>query len=298
MKLKYFLFLIYFLGLIPIFLFSQNFATIGAKWTYQVGSGCCNNGNELDFIQWTVWKDTIIHQKNCRMIIKNGVSIEGFSDTMFVYQQGQQVFYYDFYSDNFTLLYDFSKQKNESWVVNSGNCGLNIIVEEVSLITINQHTLKQLKVTSDNSDYEGYIIEKIGYLKKPQPDFSQYCYGLISYLNYYDGLRCYEDPEIGFYDFQISPSCDFVKVSNSKSLINDLKILPNPNDGHFLIHWNSPQKGKIVIYNSLGHMIQEITLDNENQKYLDLTTEVDGIYFLQFSSDTFQYYFKFQVSKN
>ncbi len=293
--MKRFLFLLLF---IPFYLHSQNFAPIGAQWTYQIGSGCCNNGNELDFIQWNVIKDTFVLQQNCRMILKKGSSIEGFSDTMFVYQENQQVFYYDFYSQTFTLLYDFSKQKNESWKVKSGDCELNIIVEEVTNIQINQHSLKQLRVTSNNSDYEGYIIEKIGFLKKPQPDFSQYCHGLVSYLNYYDGLRCYEDPELGFHDFQISPSCDFVKVNKNKPFQQEIKIYPNPTNGQFIVDYKKTvQKGRISIYNSLGQIIQEVNIYQANQNYLDISLEPTGIYFLKLELGNFNEIYNYRIIK-
>ncbi len=282
----------------PFFLYSQNFAPIGAQWTYQIGSGCCNNGNELDFVQWKVIKDTSILQKDCRMLLKKGISIEGFSDTMFVYQENQQVYFYDFYSQSFTLLYDFSKQKNESWVVKSGDCELNVIVEEASTIQINQQPLKQLKVTSTNSDYEGYIIEKIGFLKKPQPDFSQYCHGLISYLNYYDGIRCYEDPELGFHDFQISPSCDYVKVNKNKPFHQDVKIYPNPTDGKFIVEYEkSMQNDQFFIFNSLGQMIQEVKLNHTHQISIDLSLEPSGIYFLKFELINRKEIYNFRIIK-
>jgi hypothetical protein len=195
---------IFWLVLVPWMLYAQPFAPLGAQWTYQINRGCCGNTNLIDFVTWSVEKDTILKNQNCRMIVKNGLQIEGFSDTMFVYQNGLQVFYYDFYSQDFILLYDFSKQKNESWAIRSGSCEFNIMVDSISNIQINGHNLKQLYISSNNSDYNGVIIEKIGFLPRPQPNFALYCYGLVAY-NYYNGLRCYQDPEIGFYDFQIAP---------------------------------------------------------------------------------------------
>ncbi len=262
---------------------AQNFAPLGAKWTYQIGSGCCNNGREKDFVEWSVVQDTFIHQQNCRMLLKKGISIEGFPDTIFVYQDHQQVYYFDFYSHTFTLLYDFGKQKNESWKIQSGECELNVIVKDVSMVTINGQNLKRLEVTSDNSDYEGHIIEKIGYLKKPQPDFALYCYGLVSYLNYYEVLRCYEDTELGFYDFQIAPSCDYVKVN--KEVATDLffKLFPNPTQGNFtILLLHSPvEPTKIYIYNAFGQQLQEELLEYGNQKMISLNNLSDGIYLLQ-----------------
>lgn len=283
---------------LPFLVQSQTFAPLGAEWIYQIGRGCCNNGNEIDFVQWNVIKDTAVSQKNCRMIIKSGVSIEGFADTMFVYQDGQQVYFYDFYSQSFSLPYDFSKQKNESWVIKSGDCGLNVIVEEVSIIPMNQHFLKQLKVTSNNSDYDGYIVEKIGYLKKPQPDFSQYCHGSISYT-YYDGLRCYDDSELGFYDSQIASSCEYVKVSKENPAHQEIKIHPNPSSGKWIVDHKKPvQNSRIAIFSSSGNKVQEMVIQNENPILVDLSNEPSGIYLLKWSyGDLFRVY-KLQLAKN
>ncbi len=273
-------------------IFAQSFAPIGAKWNYQIGSGCCNNGNELDFVEWTVTKDTVIHGKTCRMILKKGIFIEGFPDTIFIYQEQQQIYYFDFYSDTFTLLYDFSKQKNESWLIKSGDCELNIIVKEVSMVNINGHNLKRLQVTSTNSDYEGYIIEKIGFLKKPQPDFSQYCYGLVSYY-YYDGLRCYEDPELGFYDFQIAPSCDYVKVNNENKQNTMFQIYPNPTSGSFTVFFNGfSEWNKVIIHNSLGQIILEDIVIFKSQKTYSLKNQPTGVYFLEIQTSTSKFYYK------
>lgn len=272
------LFIFYF----PILLFAQSFAPIGAKWTYQIGSGCCNNGNEWDYVEWQVFKDTLIKQQNCKMLLKKGISIEGFADTMFVYQNQEQIYFYDFYSENFTLLYDFFKKANESWKVKSGNCELNVMVESVSSININGQNLKQLHVISNNSDFEGVIIEKIGFLKKPQPDFAQYCFGLVSYLNYYDGLRCYEDPEIGFYDFQIAPSCDFVKVNKDKPKELILNVFPNPSRGVFNINSNTPLKNtELNIFNSNGQLVASLYIQDKKSVKVSLENLPNGIYLLQ-----------------
>lgn len=83
------------------------------------------------------------------------------------------------------------------------------------------------------------------------------------------------------------------------SLINDLKIYPNPNDGSFIVHFNNVQAGdySFVIRDMLGQVVysDQDVISGLYKKQINLTGYNKGVYFLSVSNGEKQGTFKIVV---
>ncbi len=212
--------------LICIFLFysgyilAQDFAPVGAEWYYSESFAFSGDENYL-YIKSE--KDTVFHGVTCRELVKNHLlGCSGRPQIEYVYSKNDTVFFWDEAIGKFQILYDFNAKKNSSWIIlqkgsDDGIDTIKVNIDSVVPVTINNRSLKLLYVKYDvidtnplggyNYSYSSKIIEKIGdkgYLFNLFTSDNIACDGNMS-----DGLRCYEDPEFGFYSTGIADSCTY-----------------------------------------------------------------------------------------
>ncbi len=261
------------------FLSAQEFAPVGATWTYKLFWIQGTN-----FPTLTSSKDTIVNNKVCKFL-------EGYLSctyiTPIVYEENGQVFYYDEIGDDFFLLYDFNLNAGESWTIHVPNSWLGLdsivyIVDSVGTFTYNGNILKTQYVHplenygvsfSGGSDI---IYENIGsgnnfFLQ------SHVCDPVTG------PLRCYDDENVGLIKFvpEDTPCNSFGSSVENKINSKEINIYPNPfNDYIFIDTELSVQK--IKIFNAQGVLIQEENNFNWNQK-IELKNKhlVQGLYFVE-----------------
>lgn len=272
--------------------YGQDFAPIGAKWYYSEGFAFSGDEN---FMQIVSEKDTVIHGKSCRKLIK----IRDLYCTKrplieFVYFENGVVYLFDDWANEFQILYDFNSIKNSSWTIklndtDIGEFFIKVNVDSVSEQSINEKLLKVLHVTYDvmNSaleiqlTYTSKVMETIGdvgYLFNLYPISSLFCDG-----NYSMGLRCYDDSEFGFYSTGIVDSCNFVYNWN------DYEFAPIGAEWYYSEHAGgaTPVDSEYVLYKSvkdtviLGSLAKKIErtyyLHNGDTSYLTPYFVMQGI---------------------
>src|SRR5690606_9433313 len=102
---------------------------------------------------------------------------------------------------------------------------------------INLDTLKVLHTTWQSVIHHGRngkIIERIGsslYLLPPL----YLCYGACD-MDYFEGLRCYEDTVIGLYESGLNPCDTIIWLSNENFVqTENFRIYPNPTTDELII---------------------------------------------------------------
>ncbi|MDB5283217.1 MAG: hypothetical protein JWO06_2292 [Bacteroidota bacterium] len=205
---------------------AQTWAPKGAKWTFGVGYA---TSPAIDYTVWTSTGDSLVAGHLCKIIRGRAVGDDLFSP-MITYEDSNRIYIYDPLGQRFTTLYDFNKNAGETWTFRHDTCDLVITVDSTGIDTINGYTLKTLYLSSEDQAFDGKILEHIGHTGRSQPGIVYHCYGEITDMDYYLGLRCYEDSIFGFHSFGIAPSCDYTVtgITTLSSAPFEFKIFPNP----------------------------------------------------------------------
>ena len=198
---------------------APDFGPVGASWYYTLFNPVFSS--DISYLKISSTGDTIVNGRKCRIIEKTAnLEYTGRPDIEYIYQEDSVVWFWDETFEKFQVLYDLTKKEGEYWkieVLDTHNENrldtLRITVDSISTIEINDQILQELHVTyqvisvEHSQPYSSVIIEKIGdihYMFNYSP-FSTLDYdGPVS-----GGLRCYEDPELGFYSTGIAESCDY-----------------------------------------------------------------------------------------
>jgi hypothetical protein len=255
----------------------QTWAPKGAKWTFEIGFA---TNPYLEFREWISIGDTLVSGQICTIIQNSGTSVTGDnSHRLITYEDSNRVYWYN--KNQFTILYDFNKNTGETWTTMEDTCEVVVTVDSTSFVIINGFTLKVQYISTSVSAFRGKVLQYIGHLGQPSPDFNLPCYNIQPDGNYYRGLRCYQDTLIGYYNFGISPSCEYT-TTGTDNLENTLRfqIYPNPSSNYLTIAAEISKEVEFKIYNSLGQLIKEGILDSRNSIiYTDKLT--NGLYVLK-----------------
>jgi hypothetical protein len=272
---------------------AQTWAPKGAKWTFEIGFA---TNPYLEFREWISIGDTLVSGKLCTIIQNTGTSVIGdYSHQLITYEDSNRVYWYN--KNQFTILYDFNKNTGETWTTMEDTCEVIVTVDSTSFEIINGFTLKVQYISTSISAFRGKVLQYIGHLGQPNPDFSLPCYNIQPDGNYYRGLRCYQDTLIGYYNFGISPSCEYT-TTGTDNLENTLsfQIYPNPTSNYLTIAAEISKELEFKIYNSLGQLIKEGVLNSRSAIiYIDELNA--GLYTLKLN-DTTQSAIKYFIVEN
>lgn len=269
---------------------AQDFAPVGAKWHYGAGAAFSPN----TFYMWIESVgDSVVHGRTCQKLMGNyGVDCSFYSSPAFVYHEDSAVYFYEPHLDTFQTLYDFRLSPGESWkTVFYWGWDLDSViatVDSVDFEEINGRLLKQLYVTYEivsgeswggiHMQYNAVISERLGDMEYLFRLFTGHaiCDGTFS-----RGLRCYEDPEIGFYSTGIAPTCDFQWVSvGEEQSVGVIDVHPNPTSG--IVHLSIPaaQDVKCLVMDLTGRQVMGFSVKSD-AVIVDLSKLPDGMYILR-----------------
>ncbi len=276
------------------------FAPIGAEWYYNLPDYMSLNGNDFEYVKITSVKDTIIDTKHCRKLelinsYDNKISAE------YIYQTGDSIYYYNYYSQTFHLLYCFSAKINDTINVHinkfkatdgffSYSDSINNFqykIVSIDTVTIDGKEYKRQKVKSlsayswffyNNLIGESYIIEGIGSV--------EYFFGVSSDITpetVAEMLRCYTDNDIKFKNEEWNIDCDYTTGLNENIQDFSIKVYPNPVTD--IINIESEEIiNNLVVCDNYGKAIIELSANCKNI-VLNMSDWIDGIYYLQIRTD-------------
>ena len=253
--------------------FAQQWAPAGAEWTYGVAYAF---SPQVNYKVWLYDRDTTIAGHTCKVIQRTGSYVSGdLSDNLITYEDSGVVYWY--YANQFTVLYDFNKQAGDSWTIMIDSCSLDVTVDTTGTDTINNRAVRWSTISTPNGAFNGTIIEGIGHTVMPNPNIIYHCFGAIEDMNYYTGLRCYEDSTLWQHSFGSVP-CNYTITSLEKTA-PDMRynVFPNPACDQTAIVEKSGRLYSYVIYNSQGQVIQRKS-SQTNTSIIDLAAFTTGVY--------------------
>jgi hypothetical protein len=243
-----------------------------------------------------VWSagDTMIQNKVCTKLKAVNHDFEPINAqlelTEFVTDYMSGIVYYSndtvyrWYNNEFHVLYDFSGQSGDSWILATGNApfGCNdtstCIVESVGSINLGGNLYNELQVNYTADSYEfihGKINTRFGPTQRylfplPRPcDSSSVDIDQITFI-------CFQDDSL--YYNPTNEACEYYLGLN-ESTLNTISVFPNPSSGKIELLSDIPLK-KIQVVNVLGTTLKEIEA-NLTLKEIDLSELPQGTYYLK-----------------
>ncbi len=278
MKLR-FAFLLFFYFAFNLSAQNTDFAPVGTKWYY----------SDLDYalrsiphIVESVSKENY-QGKLCSKLVTSTVG--PLPSPTYVYSQNDTVFFYSTISNQFEMLYDFTAEVGDQWVVGGvysrdgdGNDLFSdtITVDSMSLLSINGASLKVWYISHGVFyDWGGRIVENIGNLSLFAPK-----YGMWELQVY--GLRCFETPDTVFH-FAPYP-CDtvFWTISETQTLADpeNIKVSPNPFEEKIMLSIDIAGSFDFSLYDQLGRLLGRYPNVSDKQEILTESLP-SGLYFWQ-----------------
>ncbi len=272
--------------------YAQEFAPVGTKWTYGTHIGEAPSVKNSPFYL-EVKEEVQIKDKTCKAIEKT--DINGNTEIVdYIYQSGTEVFFYSEELDDFLLLFDFGAKVDDVLQIGINDEG---VYEDVHFVDLRIDSIgsvdycgEELKVwhvsIPENSesepplyDFNGKIIERIGFLSSFHPVYSLYCAD-------WGSIRCFDDSEHSckFVDYD----CDstFYVLSTEKiDISDDVSLYPNPTTSE--INVTLSETGEFyswAIYNFEGKKIRNGRVPNADVKTFKIESLEDldaGIYYLR-----------------
>lgn len=277
-----------------ILAYSQKaFAPIGAKWYYR-SIESMNPPNE-GYVLIESIGDTILGNKSARILKKRQFQTKGSIVDWgfeFLHIDGEKV--YRWGNGNYYLLYDFTAEKDTSWLIYSRDpnpCYTDSLgrvrVDSTGVRTINNIVLKSIFLSPDDTScwtLGTEILQKLGSLHYLFPDYNNIC-DIMDYPGLVSGLRCYEDPEIGLYKVG-NCSCDslirYVGI-NSLSTVADISVYPVPVENIVQIKLNNTMYSHFEFEVSLIDQTGRLLFRNRfkgSEAQIDLSSYENGIYLI------------------
>ncbi len=271
------------------------FAPVGAKWHYQIWP--FDFPYRVNYTSFSCTGDTIINGKSCSQITIGASqwgSYSGLSNPFFLHYDSNQVFWFNQYSNQFNLLYDFNADIGESWTIKL-QCdttfpivwsdSLVVTVTNVSSMNVNGNSLKVLHLDNFST-----IVEGIGSLGTPYPEITS-CTGIWVDPTAHP-IRCYRDTVIGFFRSSLNLPCDTtynLPVGIEASKPSFIRVSPNPVKDILRIDFDIEVPGKKLIsgFNSSGQLVLQNSFQG-NTYSLDISYLPAGIYSIHIVSEYYQ----------
>ncbi|MNK24823.1 hypothetical protein D3C87_431380 [compost metagenome] len=200
-----------------------------------------------------------------------------------VYVSNDTVFYWD--QDHFSVLYDFSAQVNDHWLlqtgadttINSCNDTSMAVVHAVGTINLDGQNYTELVLGASNGSgvyLAGRANARFGSSQAYLLPFPTNCNSTIVEFDAVS-LVCFQDDEL--YYNPTGETCEYYLSVNNRVKIT-VSVFPNPSVGKFELLSEIPLK-KIKVMNVLGAVLKEFD-SNLTLTEIDLSEMPQGTYYL------------------
>ncbi|MBN8679299.1 MAG: T9SS type A sorting domain-containing protein [Chitinophagales bacterium] len=256
---------------------NTDFAPVWARWTYS------EQNFALKIVPYVLESVEKVNYEGkwCSRLKPVGLS-DVFS--FYISTENDTVYYYSNYTNQFEMLYDFTAEVGDKWVIGGLPATIpdhplpyasdTITVDSISSLYLGGDTLKVWHISNSFwFDWGDRIIEKVGNNQLFEPQF-----GLVE--KYIWGLRCFENSEES-YQF-VSYPCDSIwsTINTTQVPLETLNIQVSPNPFQEKIQITvQPLEDthRFLLYNQLGVLI--FHNDFETSFELETSTLPQGIYY-------------------
>mgnify|MGYP006140835085 FL=1 len=259
---------------------AQDFAPVGAKWYFNHSTV---NPNFISYDVIEVVENAIVNGQDCVELERSFYNADNnleLSDTYYMYEDANKVYYYEEDLSQFCLLYDFNLDVGETYTL---DCWISASTGEPMIVTIdsaywedvNGVSLKVQHISSDDglvSDFYGKTQQRLGNVLFLFPLLENY---------EVSSLRCYEDDVIGNVVLNEIYDCDYSGNPNSVvELENPQYLYPNPVSDYLTVDLDKEK----IIFNVMGERILKT-----KEKYIDVSIFSSGIYFVKVGSQVLRF---------
>jgi len=279
---------------------AQDFAPIGAGWTY---TQWCLSDPLCGFVSLTAVGDTMIAGKTTSIILKHYTGGDITPSNLpadsrkFLYEENKQIFMYDLVYENFKLIYDFNLNVGDSLTIKDSTESSSIFpslpgetsffkirIDSIGILILNSDTL----ITQYTSpifpagagfnvnalQYTGRNIERIGNTSNFLGTSIEMSPG-----GYLPRLICYNDLNINY-----GPAEYCTVGLNETSNEIELKFFPNLFTDRIFINGHVEKLNQITIYDITGRIVHTSKLfpfDNS----IDLSSLQTGMFIISYSDN-------------
>ena len=254
---------------LPFVLQAQtSFAPLGATWTYSFADHVPLSYTYRPF-ELSVNAEELFQGRMCGILDLMNVPPYGtwhgfWMDSLFLYEENDSVYFWSPYSQKFQLLYDFTAEVGDSWVIGGLSVPDHSIYEDFLTVTVD--SIRTLISDGDTVrvwyheesmyfDWGNAIIEGVGSNGFMLPSFGLYESRLGT-------MRCYNDMESN-YQFVHYP-CDTVILNpigvGTGNTLEEIRIVLSPNPVEHILQITSSeqiQDGVLRIFDFQGHLLRE-----------------------------------------
>ncbi len=281
------------------------FAPIGAEWYYTQSESY--NPPQYNYLKHTCIKDSTIAGKRVKVIQKTKFKFGGVTVPMgyeYLYQHGDTISYWK--SGEFHVLYNFSLSKGDSILLYSempNQCEAKTpygwsSIDSVYSATINNHQLKAYYSNHMKGSIWGFdsfpIIEKIGSMQYLLPQ-NAFC-GIMDGEPQIGVLRCYSDPEIGFYQFENIPCDKILSWPDGFTSLNKssgFTVFPNPVSAELFVKSSGgfEEDYTLELFSVKGELVKTECLEGGNSlNRIDVSSLKSGVYVVRLISASGRYF--------
>jgi hypothetical protein len=247
----------------------------GTEWYYEIK----HFNGDITYQHLEYASDTAINSRRTKILVETNTMYDKteWIDHEYIYEDGNQIYWWNKDMEAFTLLYDFGADVGDEWVIDGGWYTITVHVDDVQNVTYNGQTYRMLSVSDPDHLFTGDIICGIGHLNSFFPESP------IAKDYEVDGLRCFwQDGElvlnIGEEDCDTVYHSIHAKVDENEAAFT---VYPNPTDGLLFIETTCAMNYRII--NMFGQTLKVGVLDGKTIERISLP---DGIYFLQTGNST------------
>ncbi|MBO4402894.1 MAG: T9SS type A sorting domain-containing protein [Bacteroidales bacterium] len=259
-----------------------------AEWIYMRPSP---SGPEVEAVSFYVKGDTVINEKKCVMTNIRTWFLGG--KGLCFYEENDSVFYYNETTESFQILYDFSLQAGDSYVICPSdrfiNDSLFVFIDSVTSVWVNGVSLRVQYVHTQSVSHaerpnfwqigdinKAVIYETIGSLIFFIPQELGWNDDFFSHLCRYSGNGiCFK----GNPDEDCISNIGIPEVGNGSDI--RMKVYPNPVSGMLHIQLPDAEKGiaRITVCDLLGRVM--LQRENLSKPELEVSSLPAGMYLLQ-----------------
>jgi hypothetical protein len=192
---------------------------------------------------------------------------------------------YRWYNNEFQVLYDFSAQTGDSWILSTGNApfGCNDTsycdVESVGSVNLGGNMYNELQVNNTMDAYEyfyGKINTRFGPTQRYLFPLTRVCDSMTVLDIDQITFICFEDDSL--YYNPTNEACEYY-LGLKESALNTISIFPNPSTGKIELLSEIPLK-TIRVMNVQGLVLKEFDT-SLTLKEIDLSELPQGAYYLK-----------------
>lgn len=258
------------------------FAPVGATWHYTNDYAM---SPAYGYMMVTCVEDSMANGQTYKILEAKETCLRG--GRQVVMQQGDSVLLFDKVLDTFQLLYDFGAQAGDAWTVKLSDYGIDtftfswhLSIDSTWTDTINGQPLRAMRV--DYGNYSSTVVEQLGdlqYLLNFQGSNVYLCDA-----DYPNGLRCYSDSALGYYETGIVDSCTYVYTGVAESRSASFHVAPNPFVDHLQLSLAETAAG-VQVLGLDGSLLYAAEANGQRHLHLELGHLPAAVYLVQLTSD-------------